>query len=189
MKESIFLDVNDGSSSQSLQVVMKKNMIPDNLSYGCSISAEGEISVAPNGRPELHAEKLNVIGNCDLEGYPFLPRKQYSQDYIRQYLHIRPRTRAFSSTMRLRDTASNAVKDHFKSRGFINVHTPIITSNDCEGAGEVFFVQPDSDELLKEMKKSDVPNVQDAYFNHKAFLSVSGQLHLEACARYFIFKL
>lgn len=183
MKENIFLDVNDGSSSQSLQVVVKKEIIPENLSYGCSISVEGEISVAPNGRPELQAQKLNVLGNCELEGYPFLPRKQYSQEYIRQYLHFRPRTRAFSSTMRLRDIASHSVRDHFKSRGFINVHTPIITSNDCEGAGEVFFVQPDSKELLKGMKKSDVPNLQDAYFNSKAFLSVSGQLHLEACAR------
>lgn len=183
MKENLFLDINDGSSVQHLQVVLKKDLKPANLSYGCSISAEGEISLAPNGRAELQAEKISVIGDCDLEGFPFLPRKQYEADYIRQYLHLRPRTRAFSSTMRLRDLATNAVRDHFRSREFISVHTPILTSNDCEGAGEVFSVQPNSKEILRQMKKENVGDLEAAYFNTKAFMTVSGQLHLEAYAR------
>lgn len=182
MKENIFLDLNDGTSSQPLQVVLKKNIKPENLSYGCSITVEGEISVAPNGRAELQVEKIDVIGKCDLEGYPFLPRKQYSEDYIRQYLHLRPRTKVFSSTMRLRDLATNAIRDHFRDRGFVNIHTPIVTSNDCEGAGEVFIIQPNSKDLIKVMKTDGVDD-ESTYFNSKAFLTVSGQLHLEACAR------
>ena len=187
MKESIFLDVNDGTSSQPLQVVIRKENKPENLGYGCSISVEGEIAQAPNGRAELQAEKVTVIGECELEGYPFLPRKQYSTDYIRQYLHFRPRTKNFSSIMRLRDLASNAIKDHFRNHDFVSVHTPILTSNDCEGAGEVFFVQPNSKNILEEMKREGVEDLEAAYFNTKAFLTVSGQLQLEACARYIFY--
>ncbi|KAJ8667666.1 hypothetical protein QAD02_009329 [Eretmocerus hayati] len=183
MKENVFLDVSDGTSSEHLQVVLKKDSKPESLGYGCSITAEGEISLAPNGRAELHAEKLSVIGECDLDGYPFLPRKQYEQDYIRQYLHLRPRTRAFSSILRLRDIASRAVGDYFKDHNFVNIHTPILTSNDCEGAGEVFLVQPNSKELNKEMMKDGTKDEAAAYFDTKAFLTVSGQLHLEVCAR------
>ena len=184
MKENIFLDIDDGSTSQYLQVVFKKLDKPESLSYGCSVAVEGELSIAPNGRAEIHADKVDVIGTCDLNEneYPFLPRKQYSTDYVRQYLHLRPRTRQFSSIMRLRDLASAAVGEHMRSRDYIGVHAPIFTSNDCEGAGEVFTVKPESDEVLKSMKKEDV-KVDEAYFNGKVYLSVSGQFHLEICAR------
>lgn len=184
MKEKVFLDVNDGTSSKPLQVVLEKEKKPDQLGYGCSVSVEGDITLAPNGKPEMQAENITVIGNCNLDGYPFLPRKEYSSDYIRQYLHMRPRTKTFSSIMRLRDLASNAIRDHFRDRGFINIHTPILTSNDCEGAGELFVVQPSSKELLKEMKKEGTNDLESAYFNTKAFLTVSGQLQLEICSRY-----
>ncbi|XP_058805601.1 probable asparagine--tRNA ligase, mitochondrial [Phymastichus coffea] len=183
IKDKIFLDVNDGTSSQALQVVLEKDAKPENLSYGCSVAVEGGIALAPNGRPELQAEKITVIGKLDLEGYPFLPRKQYSPDYIRQYLHFRPRTRSFASIIRLRDQASNAIRDHMRNRNFINIHTPILTSNDCEGAGEIFNVEPSSKKLMEEMKKENINDLDAAYFNTKTFLTVSGQLQLEVCAR------
>ncbi|XP_014218925.1 probable asparagine--tRNA ligase, mitochondrial [Copidosoma floridanum] len=183
MKENIFLDVVDGTTCQPLQVVLKKNQKPENLGYGCSIAADGEISQAPNGRAELQVESLTVIGGCELEGYPFLPRKQYSTDYIRKYLHMRPRTRKFSSILRLRDATDSIIRDHFRNRGFVHIHTPILTSNDCEGAGENFYVQPYSTELLQEMKKDRIDDEREIYFDTKAFLTVSGQLQLEACAR------
>ncbi|XP_043289399.1 probable asparagine--tRNA ligase, mitochondrial isoform X2 [Venturia canescens] len=183
MKENIFLDVDDGSSSQFLQIVMKKEDKPEDLSFGSSVSIEGELTFAPNGRPELHAEKIQLLGKCILdEGYPFAPRIKYSIDYVRQYLHLRARTRFFSSVMRLRDLAATSLGEHMKSRNFINVHTPILTSNDCEGAGEVFNVRPESIGLLKTMRKENT-NLEDAYFNGKVFLTVSAQLHLEAMAR------
>ncbi|XP_015113031.1 probable asparagine--tRNA ligase, mitochondrial [Diachasma alloeum] len=182
MKDNIFLDINDGSTNQHLQIVMKKDLKPDNLCYGSSISIIGEVASAPNGRAEVRAEEVEVLGTCDLDSYPFLPRKQYSQEYIRQYLHLRPRTRQFSSVLRLRDLATSAVGEHMRSRGFVNVHTPILTSNDCEGAGEVFNVVPDSVELIDSMKKEG-KNREETYFDAKTFLTVSGQLHLEITAR------
>lgn len=183
MKDNIFVDLSDGSTSKPLQVVIPKSTKPDDLSYGCSISAEGELTLAPNGRVELQANNVTVIGTCDvMDGYPFAPRKQYSEDYIRQYLHLRPRTRCFSSLLRIRDSASLAIANYFSGRGFVHVHTPVLTSNDCEGAGEIFLVKPGSKEILEAMKKEDISE-DEFYFNTKSFLTVSGQLHLEVVAR------
>ena len=183
MKNNIFIDITDGSTAKMLQVVLPTDNKPDNLSYGSSITAEGKLALAPNGRIELHANNLIVIGSCDvMDGYPFAPRKIYAEEYIRKYLHLRPRTRIFSCLLRLRDIASVSIQNHFRNRGFINVHTPILTSNDCEGAGELFLVKPSSEAILKAMKREDVTE-EESYFNTKAFLTVSGQLHLEAVAR------
>ncbi|KZC04428.1 PREDICTED: probable asparagine--tRNA ligase, mitochondrial [Dufourea novaeangliae] len=183
MKNNIFVDISDGSTSKGLQVVIPKSNKLDTLSYGSSIMAEGELTLAPNGSIELHANDITVIGTCDvMDGYPFAPRKQYSEEYIRQYLHLRPRTRTFSSLLRLRDLTSASIGNYFRNREFINVHTPVLTSNDCEGAGELFSVKPCSAEILQTMKKEGVSE-EEYYFNSKAFLTVSGQLHLEAVAR------
>lgn len=184
MKDNIFVDISDGSTCEMLQVVIPKSIKLDNLSYGSSVSAEGKLVLAPNGKTELHATNVHVIGTCKVleDKYPFAPRKKYDQDYIRQYLHLRPRTRNFSSLLRMRDLASMAVKDHLHNRGFISIHTPILTSNDCEGAGEAFFVKPHSKEILKNMKKEGQTE-DEIYFDTTAFLTVSGQLHLEAVAR------
>ena len=112
----------------------------------------------------------------------FIKKKVYSNEYLREFIHFRPRTKSFASILRLRDIATSAISDHLRNRGFINVHTPVITSNDCEGAGEVFIVKTDSEEIIKFMKKEGLPP-EHAYFNTKAYLTVSGQLHLEAVAR------
>lgn len=183
MKDNIFIDICDGSSPKPLQVVVPKSDKPDQLSYGSSITAEGKLALAPNGRIELHANDVAVIGTCDvMDGYPFAPRKEYSEEYVRQYLHLRPRIRSFSSLLRLRDLASAAVGNYFRGRGFVNVHAPILTSNDCEGAGELFLVKPHSEKILKSMEREGVSE-DESYFNTKTFLTVSGQLHLEIAAR------
>lgn len=182
MKDNVFIDINDGSMSQHLQIVVKKSLKPDNLTYGCSVTATGQIS-SLNDKIELLADEINVIGDCNYEqGYPFYPRKTYSQDYIRQYLHLRSRTKLFSSILRIRSSVASAVNDHMKNRGFINVHTPIITSNDCEGAGEVFKIIPENQDYLKNIKKES-QNYDEAFFNAKSYLTVSGQFHLETLAR------
>ncbi|XP_043252996.1 probable asparagine--tRNA ligase, mitochondrial [Colletes gigas] len=179
MKNSVFVDLNDGSS-KILQIVIPKDKKPDKLSYGSSIKAEGTLVLAENGSIELHANDVTVIGTCDvMAGYPFAPRKVYSDEYVRKYLHLRPRTKSFSSLLRLRSSASTAIVNYFQSRNFINVHTPILTSNDCEGAGELFLVKPHSAKLLKRKDVSD----DESYFNTRTFLTVSGQLHLETVAR------
>ncbi|KAL0115352.1 hypothetical protein PUN28_010708 [Cardiocondyla obscurior] len=184
MKDNVFVDISDGSTCEMLQIVMPKTIKPDNLRYGSSISVEGELASTPNGKAELRATEVHVIGDCNVseDGYPFAPRKKYDPDYIRQYLHLRPRTRGFSSLLRLRDLATSVIIDHLRDRGFISVHTPILTSNDCEGAGEVFVVRPQSKEILKSMQKED-QSEDEVYFDTPSFLTVSGQLHLEAVAR------
>ncbi|KAG7198468.1 hypothetical protein KM043_005850 [Ampulex compressa] len=183
MKTTVFVEIFDGSTTETLQVVLPSSCQPSNLTSGSSIVTEGELVVAPNGRNELHTNEISVIGTSDVtDNYPFLPRTVHSQDYIRQYLHFRPRTRIFSSVLRLRDIASFSMIDHLRKRGFISVNTPILTSNDCEGAGETFYVKPDSLELLNSMKQDNVPE-DNVYFRNKAYLTVSGQLHLEVVAR------
>ncbi|EZA52086.1 putative asparaginyl-tRNA synthetase, mitochondrial [Ooceraea biroi] len=185
MKDNIFIDVSDGSTCEMLQVVIPKSAKPTSLTYGCSVTAEGELALAPNGRTELRATDVRVVGACNVlkDNYPFAPRKQYDQDYIRQFLHLRPRTRSFASLLRLRDLASAVIGDHLRERGFINVHTPILTSNDCEGGGEVFLVKPCSEEMLRSMKKEGQFDESEIFFGNAAYLTVSGQLHLEAVAR------
>lgn len=123
---------------------------------------------------------MEIYGPCVIsDGYPFAPRKDYSPDYIRKYLHFRPRTQKFSSLLRIRSATVNAIHNFFTQEKYVNIHTPILTSNDCEGAGEIFKVLPDCATLLKSMAKDGVP-IEQSFFDNKAFLSVSGQLHLEA---------
>ncbi|XP_018312642.1 probable asparagine--tRNA ligase, mitochondrial isoform X2 [Mycetomoellerius zeteki] len=144
MKDTVFVDISDGLTCKMLQVVVPKMIKPNNLRYGSSISAEGELFLAPDGKTELRATEVHVIGVCNVseDGYPFAARKIYNTD----------------------------------------VHTPMLTSNDCEGAGEVFLVKPQSKEILESMKKEG-QSEDEIYFGTTAFLAVSGQLHLEAAAR------
>lgn len=138
------------------------------------------MNLSPKGQLELNAENIEVYGECKVDdGYPFAPRKSYTSDYVRQYLHFRPRTNKFSTLLRIRDYTILAIHNYLHDEGYINVHTPIVTSNDCEGAGEVFIVLPENQRTLKNMAKPGV-SPEESYFNSKVFLTVSGQLHLEA---------
>ncbi|KAK1131171.1 hypothetical protein K0M31_017461 [Melipona bicolor] len=185
MKENIFVDIMDGSTPKMLQLVIPKENKPDNLSFGSSIEAEGKLALGPNNKIELHTNNVIVVGTCDvMDGYPFAPRKRYHEDYVREFLHLRPRTKKFSSLLRLRDITSASIENYLRSRDYINIHAPVLTSNDCEGAGELFLVQPNSKDLLKSMKREDLTE-EESFFNTKTFLTVSRQLHLEAAARAF----
>lgn len=182
MKEHIFLDVNDGSCTNNIQVVIDKNS-QENTGYGASVNTSGILSATPKGQLEIKADKLNVIGKCPLtnSGYPFVPKQSHPPEYIREYLHLRSRVKSTAATLRVRHHATSVFCNYMNQNGFIQIHTPIITSNICEGGGEIFKVMPDSNKLLKEMQK---PNVllEDSFFDRKSFLTVSGQLHLEAVA-------
>ncbi|EFA01641.1 asparaginyl-tRNA synthetase [Tribolium castaneum] len=181
-KEHVFFDVSDGSTAKKLQILLPKKSKPEDLSTGASVVVSGPLTLSPKGQLELTANSIEVCGKCVVsEGYPFAPRKQYAAEYIRQYLHFRPRTHKFGALLRLRNAATLAIYNHFNSEGFVNVHTPVLTSNDCEGAGEVFKVVPDNKKLIKSMAKESQAE-DEVYFNQKSFLTVSGQLHLEAVA-------
>nr|CAI5850064.1 unnamed protein product [Callosobruchus analis] len=176
----MFIDVTDGSTDTKLQVVLTKSLWKEEITPGASIYVTGVLNQSPKGQLEVHAEDVEVYGKCIVtDGYPFAPRKQYPPEYVRQYLHFRPRTNKFASLLRVRSTATAAIYEYFSSKGYTHIHTPILTSNDCEGAGEVFTATPENKSLAKSMAKEGI-GVDEAFFDTKAFLTVSGQLHLEA---------
>lgn len=129
----------------------------------------------------MKVKDLKLLGDCPLDGnYPFVARQSFAPEYIRQKLHFRSRVSSFNSMVRCRHTLSNIINNYLYNEGFIQIHTPILTANDCEGAGEVFRVTPDNDGLLKTMRKDEKQHRDEIYFDEKVFLTVSGQLHLEA---------
>ncbi|XP_034614974.1 probable asparagine--tRNA ligase, mitochondrial isoform X2 [Trachemys scripta elegans] len=123
---------------------------------------------------ELKAENIRVVGPCDTLTFPFKPRERQPLEYSRQFPHLRCRTNTLSSLLRVRSEATAAIHSFFKDNGYVHVHTPIITSNDCEGAGELFHVRTSN--------KVQEPGENSHFFNVPAFLTVSGQLHLEVMA-------
>lgn len=181
MKELVFCDINDGTTGENLQLVCNKAE-KSKLCFGSSIEVSGKLAETPKGQLEVQVRDVKVIGDCPAENYPFAARSSYSPEYIRENLHFRSRVSAFNSMIRCRHELTNITNNYLHKEGFIQIHTPILSSNDCEGAGEVFAVRPDSDNLLKVMKKNEGIKNDEAFFDHKVFLTVSGQLHLEAMA-------
>lgn len=190
MKNSVFVDVNDGSAARNLQVHVAKDdaaAIADHsaLAYGTSISAIGVLTTAPSGQLELHVDGIEIHGACPLRsggsggGFPFVPKQRHARDYVREHLHLRAHDAITAATFRVRHTAGAAVAQHLHDMRFCQIHTPLLTTNDCEGGGEVFAVRPANDRLAAGMRKPDVP-LEQAYFDRAAYLSVSAQLHLEA---------
>nr|XP_009005609.3 probable asparagine--tRNA ligase, mitochondrial isoform X5 [Callithrix jacchus] len=170
-KEVLFLHVNDGSSLESLQVVADSSLDSRELTFGSSVEVQGQLVKSPSKRQnvELKAENIKVIGNCDAKTFPIRYKERHPLEYLRQYPHLRCRTNILGSILRIRSEATAAIHSFFKDNGFVHIHTPIITSNDCEGAGELF--------QLEAAGKIKIP--EENFFNVPAFLTVSGQLHLE----------
>ncbi|KAH8418620.1 hypothetical protein KR222_006746 [Zaprionus bogoriensis] len=180
LKNNIFLDINDGSTSEKFQLVVPRNNETQQLSSGSVVSAVGRVQLAPNGHYELHADEVQALADGHLkDGYPFSPKQKHAPEYVREHLHLRSRIDYIAAQMRVRHRAQKAIHDYMDELDFVQINTPILTANDCEGAGEVFRVQPDSEQLLKQMARPNVP-AEQSYFDQKVFLSVSGQLHLEA---------
>lgn len=184
MKDLTFVDLSDGSCPDKLQIVIPKTLKNPNMTFGSSAEVDGTLKINPNNnQKEVLAKSFKVIGTCDpTSGFPFAARKSYPDEYVRQFLHFRPQHSTFACVMRLRDAAVRGLHSVLENQGFVYVHTPILTSNDCEGGGEVFSVTPSNETLKKTMAKEGVP-ADEAYFDSKAYLTVSGQLHLEAAVR------
>ncbi len=190
-KEFSFVEVNDGSSLAGLQVVIPRDVAGyadtiKRISTGASIEVNGTLveSPAKGQRIELKAEAFQVFGEADPETYP-LQKKRHSFEFLRDIAHLRARTNTLGAVFRVRNAASAAIHQFFQERGFLWVHTPIISASDCEGAGEMFTVtgfdlnQP---ALTEDKKRVDFS--QD-FFGKQAFLSVSGQLEAEIMAMAF----
>lgn len=181
-----FIELNDGSCLGNLQIIADKGL-PNyreeilRLQTGCSICVSGTLVASPGKKQkvELRAEKIKVIGWADPARYP-LQKKRHSFDFLRTIAHLRPRTNTFGAVARVRNAMSFAVHAFFQERGFIYVHTPIITGSDCEGAGETFKVT--AFDLESVPKKEGHVDFEKDFFGQPANLTVSGQLEAEAYA-------
>ncbi|KAF0699012.1 Aste57867_10395 [Aphanomyces stellatus] len=175
-KNFSFITINDGSSFKSLQVVCDSSVNPEalgDISVGSSISVTGQVTHAPkSGQVEVQAESVNVLGTSDASMYP-LSKKYHSLEFVREHLHLRPRTNTFGALTRVRNALSQGLHNYFQSNDFVQVHTPILTSIDAEGAGEQFRVVRDTE--------SPTTN-GNQFFGLPAYLTVSGQLHAEMYA-------
>ena len=183
-----FINVHDGSCFDAIQAVVPAEL-PNyesevlKLTTGCSVAVTGVV-VESQGKGqsfELQATGVKVYGWVeDPDTYPMAP-KRHSMEYLREYAHLRPRTNVTGAVMRVRNTLSQAIHRFFHEHGYLWVSTPIITTSDCEGAGEMFRVSTLDLMNVPKTEKGNVDFSQD-FFGKEAFLTVSGQLNVESYA-------
>ncbi len=184
-----FLVVNDGTFFEALQVVYsdKLSNFQDiaKLNVGAAVIAKGKIVATPDAKQpfEMQAEEVTIEGESTAD-YP-LQKKRHTFEYLRTIPHLRARTNTFEAVFRVRSVAAYAIHKFFQERGFVYVHTPIITGSDCEGAGEMFQVTTLDMNNLPTNEDGTVDYSQD-FFNKPTNLTVSGQLNVETYA--FAFK-
>ncbi len=179
-----FLEVNDGSYFQNLQIVVPAEIasyaseIPKVFS-GTSVFVQGEIVASQGGKQavEVRAQEIALIGSCDPLVYP-IGKQKMSFEYLRDFTHLRSRTNTFSAIARVRNTLAMAIHEFFQKQDFIWLHTPILTGNDAEGAGKMFHVTTLD---LEKIPNGKVDYSQD-FFGSQVNLTVSGQLEAEAYA-------
>lgn len=180
-----FIELNDGSCMSNLQLVLDGecqgfDAIKD-ATTGASIRVEGELKESPGKgqRVEMQVSSLEIIGTADPETFP-LQKKRHSFEFLREIAHLRPRSNTFGAVARVRNAICWSIHNFFQTRDFVYVNTPIITTSDCEGAGEMFQVTTLNLEKLAEAKTTIDFN-QD-FFGKPASLTVSGQLEAEIYA-------
>jgi asparaginyl-tRNA synthetase len=184
-KDFSFIELNDGSSLPNLQVIAR-NVLPNyseiqRLTTGASVRASGRL-VASQGKGqswELVADSIEIVGPSD-ESYP-LQKKGHTPEFLREIAHLRPRSNLFGSVFRVRSRLAFAIHQFFQDRGFVYVHTPIITGSDCEGAGDLFRVTSLDLKNPPRFPNGELDNAKD-FFGRATYLTVSGQLEAEAFA-------
>lgn len=188
-KNFTFIEVNDGSTLSNLQVIADQNLpnyesVILSLTTGSSVVVHGTVveSVGNKQAVEIQASNVELIGSCDAESYP-LQKKRHSFEFLRSIAHLRPRTNTIGAVMRVRNTLAYSTHRFFQEKGFVYVHTPIITASDCEGGGEMFHVTTLDPANPPRGEQGGVDYSQD-FFGKEAYLTVSGQLNGEiyACA-------
>jgi len=178
-----FLEVSDGSCFDGLQVVAAPEL-PNfesevrRIGTGWAVDVEGELADSPGKgqRFELQARSVAIVGETGAD-YP-LQKKRHSFEFLRDIAHLRPRTNTIGAVLRVRNAASHAVHSFFQERGFVQLHAPVITASDCEGAGEMFRVTTLDPASPPRGEGGEVDYAQD-FFGREAFLTVSGQLEAE----------
>ncbi|KID41623.1 asparagine--tRNA ligase [Fructilactobacillus fructivorans] len=184
-KKIAFIEVNDGSYIKNVQVIVKSDL--DNfddvikLPISSTLKVTGKLIETPDAQQpfEIHAEKVDIEGVSDLD-YP-LQKKKQSLEYLRSIAHLRPRTNTFYAVFKIRSLAAFAIHQYLQNRGFVYVNTPIVTSSDTEGAGEMFQITSlDQNDLPKDAN-GKVDYSKD-FFGQETNLTVSGQLPVEAFA-------
>ncbi len=186
-KEVAFIALNDGSCFSSLQVVLSPEVEHYEAAVRCGTGAclevEGSLVASPAAGQswEVHARRVRLLGTSDAD-YP-LQKKRHSFEYLRSIAHLRPRANAFGAVFRVRSALSFAIHKFFRERGFLYVHTPIITGNDCEGAGEMFRVT--TLDATGPPKLNGAIDWRQDFFGNRTGLTVSGQLQGELFASAF----
>ncbi len=184
-----FMEINDGSCFKGLQVVYEDGKVEDfsssaRLNVGTSVIVEGNLILTPQAKQpfEINAVRISVEGESTPD-YP-LQKKRHSLEYLRTIAHLRPRTNIYSAAFRVRSVAAYAIHKFFQENGFIYAHTPIISCNDCEGAGEMFQITTLD---LANPPKDENGNIDysEDFFGKRASLTVSGQLQGEIMAHAF----
>ncbi len=183
-----FIELNDGSFFKNVQIVFSDKL--ENfaeiakLSISSSIKVTGTFVITENAKQpfEIQASNIEILNLCDLE-YP-LQKKRHSFEYLRTISHLRPRTNTFNAVFRVRSVFAYAIHKFFQERGFVYVHTPILTSSDAEGAGEMFNVNSFDLTNVPKTEDGQVDYSKD-FFGKPAHLTVSGQLNVETYATAF----
>lgn len=189
MKTFGFIELNDGSCFRNLQVVFADNEVENfkeiaKANVGTSFVVTGTVALTPEAKQPLELRAVSIaVEGVSSPDYP-LQKKRHSVEYLRTIQHLRPRTNLFSAAFRVRSVAAHAVHCFFQERGFVYVHTPIITASDCEGAGEMFQVTTLDLNNPPRKKDGSVDYAQD-FFGKRANLTVSGQLNAENFAMAF----
>ena len=189
MKTFGFIELNDGSCFKNLQVVLDANVLSNykeitGQNVGAALIVKGEVVLTPEAKQplEVKADSIAVEGVSSPE-YP-LQKKRHTVEYLRTIQHLRPRSNLFSAAFRVRSATAHAIHCFFQDRGFVYVHTPIITASDCEGAGEMFQVTTLDMANPPKLEDGSIDWSQD-FFGKKANLTVSGQLNCENFAMAF----
>ncbi|MGB2278842.1 MAG: asparagine--tRNA ligase, partial [Flavobacteriales bacterium] len=182
-KNVSFIAINDGSTINNIQAVAESDSFDESLlkqiTTGACLSIIGTLieSQGSGQKVEIAAQEIEVLGEADADLYPLQP-KRHSLEFLREKAHLRFRTNTFSAVFRVRHALSFAIHQFFNDKGFVNLHTPIITGADAEGAGEMFQVSSLDWNNLPKDDKGNVDESQD-FFGKKTNLTVSGQLEAE----------
>src|SRR5689334_20667296 len=186
-----FIALNDGSTNNNLQVVAALGAFPDELlkriTNSASLRVTGKIvpSLGKGQQMDLNASSIEILGDCDAEKYPLQLKNRPTLEFLREKAHLRFRTNTFGSVFRVRHALAFAIHKFFNEKGFVYMHTPVITASDAEGAGEMFRVTTLPIDGTAPKNEDGTINFKEDFFGRSTNLTVSGQLEGELAATAF----